>query len=536
MIRLNEEQKSAVTSESRKILCLAGAGTGKTQTMIHRIGRLVAEGADASSILTLTFTNAAAFEMRDRFIKNYPNLAVPEFRTFHAFCYSLISRDIEIRNKLGYTQIPKICDEATIKRIKASVKLQCNVKLSDSILDDDRDSPVYSQETEFQRKLYRKALAKEIRLQNVITFDMLCYNICQMFADHDDLIISYLDKYKYIFVDEFQDTDPKQWKFVQSFDDANLFVVGDALQAIYSFRGADSSIIKALSEDDEWEVVRLFRNYRSTSNICECANSASNHASDKYRVKIASEKSGRPVSFEFLPSGYHGHYISSEVAESVIAKLSNASGSTAILCKTNAEVGEMCEILNTNEIPYSTGKRNDEAAHIVRAGRDNDYAISWLSTFLDAQSYSDWIRVSSIYEEFQTSSLKKFAEFAKANKAVCERANKIFKLRMIMKNDALLPMQKCVDILALLKVRNIIVDTDAQTNDEIIAYLEGLFNTVEDGDVYVGTIHSSKGLEYNNVFLLNVGSKQFQLSSEENRNVYYVGITRARDCLTIYQT
>ena len=153
---LNTEQQFAVDCNDAKILCLAGAGAGKTKTMIARIVRLVNDGVDPKRILALTFTNAAAFEMKERY-KLTPNLdisrGVPEFRTFHSFCYSLIIKDLAIRQRIGYAQIPSVCDDAEFKEIKQKVKLQLNCKLTADQLDGEN---LYTSTT-YSRKLLSKS-------------------------------------------------------------------------------------------------------------------------------------------------------------------------------------------------------------------------------------------------------------------------------------------------------------------------------------------------------------------------------------------
>lgn len=228
---LNEQQLEAATCDDRTILCLAGAGAGKTHTMLSRIERQVRSGIDPASILALTFTNAAAFEMKERY-KKIPNIdltkAVPEFRTFHSFCYSLIVKDRDVREKLGYTKIPELCDDMQLKELKAKVKLQIGCKLSDAILENDIPLSKKDQES---KDLFQKALIKTIKKENLITFDMMCYNVCELFVQKYECIEKYRQKYKFIYCDEFQDTDSRQYKFISSFPNTTSFyLVADALQ------------------------------------------------------------------------------------------------------------------------------------------------------------------------------------------------------------------------------------------------------------------------------------------------------------------
>ena len=132
---LNEQQLAVVNSTANRILCLAGAGAGKTHTMIGRLKHLVTNGVSPNNILVLTFTNAAATEMRSRYARDISNENIPEFRTFHSFCYSLICSDNVVRNKLGYTSIPSIVDEVTEKRIRTTILSELSLKIPMAVIE-----------------------------------------------------------------------------------------------------------------------------------------------------------------------------------------------------------------------------------------------------------------------------------------------------------------------------------------------------------------------------------------------------------------
>lgn len=224
---LNTEQQSAVDSTSQNILVLAGAGSGKSTVLLSRISRLIGEGISPSSILALTFTNAAALEMRKRYSKSHPNAILPTFCTFHGFCYSLIIRDAEIRHQMGYNSIPTMADTATIKKLETMCKQQCGTKLSQDKLN---GKEPLSPKDKFQYDIYWKQYNKLLRQQNLITFDIMCYEVCELFVNNNPIVDKYKKQYIHIFVDEFQDTDDKQWSFVKSFEKSNKFIVGDAKQ------------------------------------------------------------------------------------------------------------------------------------------------------------------------------------------------------------------------------------------------------------------------------------------------------------------
>ena len=532
----NESQQKAITSNSSRVLCLAGAGTGKTFTLIERIGRLVREGhCQGENVLSLTFTNAAAFEMKERYAKKFAHLnsTLPEFRTFHAFCYSLLSNDISIRTRMGYVAAtpPQICDESKMKEIQKKVKLQCNIKLSDAKLE---NPELLSPPDKYLYDVYMKGLKKELGRQNLITFNMLCYDICKLFEDDDPIIQHYKSKYHYIFVDEFQDTDPKQWKFVKSFTKSHLFIVGDALQALYGFRNADSSIIKKLSRDPEWEVIKLYENYRSTKQICDFANNMSTYAGDTYRIAIKSEREGEPVYQEVVEDAGRFRNVSEDQLFHILADVEKLKGSTAILCRQNGEKSEVIDFLESADISVTTGKLYEEANHIFESAKDNDYLVSWLSTYLSDADYSDWLRVLSLSNcEDSLSKFRLFKDMTKNNKLITGNLKKIMMLRNIMKSQ-LTAEDKQEQIFKLLKVRKARIKHGLENNTEIAEYISEVLGSDTEADVYVGTIHSVKGLEYDNVIIVGVDGFRFKLKDDEQLNCYYVGITRAKNWLKVY--
>lgn len=533
---LNAQQQLAVDLNNDKILCLAGAGTGKTFSMISRISRLVDDdGVDPAAILVLTFTHAAAFEMKERYQRSHLQENCPEFRTFHSFCYYLISSDIQVRKKLGYFNVPVIADVNAQKRIQTQVRMQCGIKLSDKKLTG--KYPMSSEES-YQYRLFNKAVQRKLRSENLITFDILCYEVCKLFVDDDSIIQKYKHQYQYIFVDEFQDTDVRQYDFVSSFTHSKLFVVGDALQAIYAFRGADSSIIKNISMDNKWTTVKLYHNYRSTKPICDYANQHSTYAAESYRIVMDTDRPGEAVSIQYI-DGCECN--TCDVDESTMPQietlLSKSTGSSAILCRTNREVEYVTKYLSANNHTYSTSRKNDDVVHILRSIADNEYMIDWLSTYLNNDDYANYIRLLTIQREEsadEVDNVKLFIDKFSQIPRIHTRIRSINQIRNTLCSD--IPRtQKIEDIIDILNLQDIVIDTNKlSTISEFIACLIDAVNSLNDTDLYVGTIHSSKGLEYDNVFLIGVNDKSFRLTTEENKNLYYVGITRAKSHLTIF--
>ena len=524
---LNSEQSRAVNSTAKKVLCLAGAGTGKTHSMIARISRLVSDGVDVSNILVLTFTNAAAREMKERYIKNHPKELAPMFCTFHAFCYALIARDVTVRTYLGYgSVVPTIPDDAAVKRLETMCRQQCGVKMSSDKL---HGKQTLTRQEQFIYNIFWKQYNKLLKQENYITFDIMCDGVCKLFSSNDPSIAAYKRKYTHIFIDEFQDTDPRQWEFVSSFTDANMFVVGDAKQAIYSFRGADSSIIKSLAESDDWETVKLSQNYRSAKCICDFSNTIHKQwENEPYNLKIVSDKDGGRVTIE-------GEFVfGGPTADKQIFSIFSNSGSKdsyALLCRTNAEVAQVKELLQRANISFRTNSKGKDAAGILKSATDPSYAVSWLADKLSSKEYNNYLRLCACDPHYE--SLDGF--LSEYGDRVSRFAEDIFKVQAILNSD-IFPQQKCADIGAILRLPNTAIELADQTTESVLAYL---FNQIEisttESNVYVGTIHSVKGLEFDIVHLIGVNGKSFPLTKEEQLNLYYVGCTRAKRELTIWE-
>ena len=274
--KLNEQQQQAVDSDELKILCLAGAGAGKTATMIERITRLTNEGVNPMSILVLTFTNAAGFEMKERYKKANPGKVIPEFRTFHSFCYSLIVKDRNVRRALGYVDVPTIIEEVELKKVQTEAKMMSGVHLSEAKL---RGEGTLSQQEQYELELYKKALKRLIREKNIITFDMLCYDVAGLFIQNDPSVLKYKGQYKYLFVDEFQDTDPKQVQFLNSFDskDVHFYFVGDCLQCqpsgskVLMSDGSEKNIEDIVAGDSVFGYVPKDGRFKKNNDVIEVA-------------------------------------------------------------------------------------------------------------------------------------------------------------------------------------------------------------------------------------------------------------------------
>lgn len=525
--RLNDQQRLAVLNTDKQILCLAGAGTGKTHCMISRIRKLVeVDKVDPRSILVLTFTNAAAFEMQKRYgLTAADKRYTPEFRTFHGFCYNLMIIDRDVRKALGYARVPTIATDADIKYIHTTAKLQSGCRLSDSQLQKrDKISP----SDMFAVSVYDKQRKKLFVENNMISFDDLSEGVCELFTKRAGVIHKYLSKYKYIFVDEFQDTDQTQYDFIRAFNTANIFVVGDISQAIYGFRGADSTIIKSLISDPSWAEVQLQHNYRSTKEICNYANKAVPHQEGK--IEIFSTASGPEV--EKRPIG-----MLRDTEQDLIDLLTNNPGEWAILCRTNIEVGYISKVLSNNNIESTTTHIADHTEDIIKSAYDVEYELTWLSSFLNQTAYSTYVRYRYLFPDMTNEDVRKWFidQYSDTCIDVREYASLIENIRHAIYTNV--DMQIRVGYVTYaLQLPEQTVSADFQFPNTASEMLELItsWKGEEVAPIYVGTIHSVKGLEYENVVIWGLSTKSFQIRNTEDENCLYVAITRAKNRLIIY--
>lgn len=546
MFKPNEEQKKVIYCDSDKIVVVAGAGSGKTASLVHRVKRLVDDGVDPSSILVLTFTRAAAFEMRDRYIaiSKDTNNDIPEFKTFHAFCYSLIANDVNVLRSIGYNSVPDIVDNGEDKKYKQMARVQSGTKLSQKKLDGDISELSLKEKREYT--IYKKILQNLLCEANLMTFDDLFSKVCELFKNDDECIKKYKKQYSHIIIDEFQDTDPKQWEFALSIPNCNVCVIGDALQSLYSFRGADSELIKSLTENPAWTKINLSNNYRSDKDIVEFANKNTSYAAGKpYRniMNVTHEDKGDVdiTYFDDRKKSYAGMYLQ-PCESSYIREIQShmKDGTTAILCRSNSEVGAVCDELTDAGIEYTTSSNNSEVCHYIKSIVDNHYMINWVATYLTSAAYTSYLKQLKIRnnatEDLVESELTWFYKRI-ATPIMQSKMNTVFQLRTTLNDKSLKPFQRVVDCMSLLNLK-CLVDYDQNFDhmkDAIQYMLEVAENETNESSIYVGTIHSVKGLEFDNVVLLGVNDSSFKLNTEENFNVYYVGITRAKHNLTVFK-
>lgn len=292
---LNPQQQQAVRSTEGRILILAGAGSGKTSVLTHRIVYLIDQlKICPSSILGLTFTNKAAEEMRKRVSHMIPIEKAKKLTlcTFHGFCMQVLRKEIE---RLGYTRQFTLYDEKDVRRLinyLAREELQhegplpsLNSTLEQLSIARQKCKSVEKLQTDpLTKKLYAQ-LQTTLRACNAVDFDHLLYLVVQLFENHKDVLEKYQNKYLYIMIDEYQDTNPVQYQLADllSQKHQNLCVVGDDDQAIYTWRGAD---VKNILNFPATLTIKLEQNYRSTSTILGAANQVISHNRERHTKQL----------------------------------------------------------------------------------------------------------------------------------------------------------------------------------------------------------------------------------------------------------
>ena len=604
---LNKEQREAVFCTEGPLLMLAGAGTGKTRSLTHRIAYLIEEaGVNPWNILAITFTNKAADEMRERACNlvgvGSENLWIS---TFHATCSRILRRHIDL---IGYDRNFTIYDandqKSLMKEVMKSMKIDNKQFPEKAVLSeisaakDECKSPS-DYKNEFADDFRRKKIGeiyeqyqKRLRENNALDFDDLLVKTVELFQTNPDILEYYQDRFRYIMVDEYQDTNTVQFIFVSLLARKyrNLCVVGDDDQSIYKFRGANIyNILNFEKIFPDARVIRLEQNYRSTKNILDAANGVIVNNKGRKEKKLWTENvQGELVHFKQYDTEY-------EEAEGVVSRINFlamrgvAYEDMAILYRTNAQSRIFEEKLKQRGIPYAIVRGisfydrkeiKDLMSYlkVVDSGMD-DLAVKRIinvpkrgigQTTVDRiQAYAIQNQISFLEAVFQadcipdlgraTSKIKKFGEMIR-NFRDYSMENDISELLSYIidvtgyKNDLEAEgtdesRSRLEDIDELFN--DIIYFEDTQEDPNLTDFLAekdmytlnaGIDNLEQDSNkVLLMTLHNAKGLEFSNVFLGGMEEGVFpgygamisgdETEIEEERRLCYVGITRAKERL-----
>ncbi|NUQ30519.1 MAG: UvrD-helicase domain-containing protein, partial [Acidobacteriaceae bacterium] len=377
--KLNPQQRAGVETVDGPVLLLAGAGSGKTRVITHRIAYLIDQrGVSPDSILAVTFTNKAAKEMEERVLAllGHGSLSKPSISTFHSFCVRTLRRDIEALrvNNVGLTKTFAIYDETdqqavvkqALKRLGIDDKqLKPRVALgriswAKNHMIDPQEYFLNSTNPLEERiahifKIYKQELAKA----NALDFDDLLLETVRLFKSSSETRERYNRRYRYILIDEYQDTNRPQYELMKMLagDHHNVCVVGDEDQSIYSWRGADIRNILEFEKDfPEVQTIRLEQNYRSTQVILEAAGAVvSNNTQRKGKNLFTTRDGGSLIGYYEAPDGENEALFIADRLKSYLRTASEGEGEArcAILYRTNSQSRLVEEALRRYQIKYT---------------------------------------------------------------------------------------------------------------------------------------------------------------------------------------
>ena len=569
---LNEEQKKAATHIDGALLILAGAGSGKTKTITTRLAYLLSLGIDPANTLTLTFTNKAASEMRERALKMINNKAAhpPLLSTFHKFGLLFLKLYIHL---LGRKNTFVIIDSDDQKKIIKSISTDLPTsfiskeisKYKNSFLNADE---VYSLAKDNTYKklahIYDK-YQKYLLENNLVDFDDLLLLTYTILEENDDLCEEISNKYQYIMVDEYQDTNEIQLLLLKKLCKThnNICVVGDDDQSIYGFRGANHKNILNFEKDFNAKVIKLEINYRSTNQILNAANNLISFNKLRYDKKLRSAK-GDGKEIELLRS-----YNEVAEAEAIAKRISNLINSgvnpkdIAILYRINALSRSIEDGLRNYGITYKLvgGMRFYEREEIKDL-------ISYLRLIVNPNDDYSFKRVinkpkrgigkTTIVKLEEVKGDKSFIEFIKENDLsfLSKKAAKTLKdFVQMIEFLSKMPLEDLPEsIEESINLSESYKDEDKKRNVEEFygmmrerndlnlreflneLSLESDQDKITDDMINVMTIHASKGLEFDHLFVIGLEEGFFPLNDadiEEERRLAYVAITRAKKELTL---
>lgn len=600
---LNPEQYRAVTTVNGAILIIAGAGSGKTRVITFRIAHMLDMGIPQSQILALTFTNKAAKEMADRVKeltqRKLQNLTVS---TFHAFGVKVLRADID---KLGYRENFSIYDETD----RTALIKECGreLKFSPDALDIYKISQLFSNiktgrknwqtENDMYRQLY-DCYQEGLKLYNAVDFDDLIVLPIKLFRENPDVLERYRERFKYIMVDEFQDTSHQQYELMHLLADENVAVVGDDDQSIYSWRGADYQNIINFEKDFKVTEIRLEQNYRSTGTILDAANGVISHNTNRKDKKLWSGKGeGKPIEIYMPENETEEANFIAESIQGIAIEEKKTYDDFGVLIRANTQSRYIEEAFLQANIPYtmSGGTSFFERKEIkdiisylrVIANHDDDInllriinvprrgigraAIQVINEEAEKLGSTLWTAIQSLAQTEDSAAsenlkedLQDFVNLIESNRQKLLSGRGLSKkvremVEEINYKDYLITEYSKSEKAVRFKLKNIElllemmerweIDPD-NTNPSLFNYLNRITLMSRDngddendkGKVNLMTIHASKGLEFPVVFIAGAeeGLIPHQRSVDENsgnveeeRRLFYVAITRAREKLII---
>lgn len=604
---MNDKQAEAVQATEGPLLIMAGAGSGKTRVLTHRIAYLIDEKmVNPWNILAITFTNKAAREMRERAMKLNPATQDTLIATFHSMCVRILRRDAD---HIGYNRNFTIVDpgeqRTLMKRILKNLNIDSKKWNERAILgtisnakNDLLDEVAYEQQagdiyTQTVARCY-KAYQAELRQSESMDFDDLIMLTLKLFDNNPDVLAYYQQRYQYIHVDEYQDTNHAQYQLVKLLASRfkNICVVGDADQSIYGWRGADMQNILDFEKDyPEAKVVLLEENYRSTKTILQAANDVIKNNKKRRPKKLWTQNAdGEQIVYYRAGNEQEEAVFVASTIDNIVRETGKNFKDFAVLYRTNAQSRTIEEALLKSNIPYTmVGGTKFYSRKEIRD------VIAYLNVIANPADNISFERiVNEPKRGVGPGTVEKLRVFANSNgqsllaaagdmllpirgkaaAALNDLSATLFQLRNQLDDMTLtelveavldrtgylqsLQMQNTLEsqsrienIEEFLSVTKTSDEANAENSDETGLERLGRFLNdlaliadTDDGEretaeVTLMTLHAAKGLEFPVVFLIGMEEGVFPLSRasedpdelEEERRLAYVGITRAEELL-----
>lgn len=589
---LNDRQKEAVLYNEGPLLIIAGAGAGKTKTLTTKIAYLIEEmGALPSNILAITFTNKAAKEMKDRIIRLIGSIGYQiQTSTFHSFGLKLLKENYE---RLGFDKNFVIMDSddslTIVKKILKDMDLDPKtynpraIRNKISSCKNELISPkAYSRYTvspyeEIVCKVYEKYQEKLIK-NNAVDFDDLLILPIKLFEENKDILEKYQEQFKYILIDEYQDTNEAQYKLTKMLSEKYRLItcVGDDSQSIYSFRGANYKNILNFEKDyKDAKTILLEQNYRSTSYILNAANDViKNNKMKKEKNLWTSRGEGNKVKYyRALSESDEAYYVVKGIKQAI--SNGNNYDDIAVLYRTNAQSRNLEEAMLKENIPYrvvgsfyfySRKEIKDLLAYLrlIHNEKDNISLLRvintpkrgiGLKTIENLTKKADEENIS-IYEAITSGKELEFKKIIEKLKEVSENVTLTELIDKILTGTGIKEeLEKEEDLTSEVRLENLeefkSITKSFEEREGLISLEDFLLeiSLVSDAEEYkddanrvsLMTVHSVKGLEYKDVFIVgmeegifpHMNSLMESSEIEEERRLAYVAITRAKDNLTI---
>ena len=602
---LNDRQREAVLHTKGPLLIIAGAGSGKTRAMTYRIAHLIEQGVKPWHILALTFTNKAAREMFTR-VEQLTGVTAEDIwiGTFHAICVRILRRDIE---KIGYARSFTIYDDDDQQRVLKDLFKRFDIDDKEltlrevkNVIGDAKNKLMNADDWFAQSRRDRRAqvihdlfAAYDARLKaaNALDFDDLLNKTLELLLDHPPVLQHYRQRFQYVHVDEYQDTNLAQYTLVKLLteESRNLCVVGDDDQSIYGWRGADIRNILEFNKDfPEAKVIKLEQNYRSTQTILDAANSVIKNNENRMDKSLWTEgKKGEKI--KFAAAGDEREE-SAWICEH-IRRLRNRKvplSEIAVLYRMHAQSRVMEEMFMRAGIPYKVygGTRfydrkevKDALAYLrTLVNPDDDVALKRIINVpkraigdatvavLEEQADLDNSPMYAVLRDLPDSLGSRPRKCVEAFVELMDKLDEQRKqlplgdfVKLMLEETGLLKQYEDTTDEELLTKRDNLLEFlgaayeyEKLTEDATLeSYLENValvtdLDMQEDAPQFVTlmTLHSAKGLEYRAVFIAGMEdgllpsarAKQEENRMEEERRLCYVGITRAKDYLYLSRT